>query len=106
MYENPSFKLTASCASDGPTVVLRPKLDHGAYALAASSLNTTQALYSNNSDTSTTGPSAVRFFTNPEEAGTLTYVAPAGGSVTTITYTLNSLFAGRDCVFAGNAVTL
>jgi hypothetical protein len=107
IYENSDFRITASCDNTvGPNAVLRPKTDHGAWAQSASASNTTNALYFQVPDTSVAGPTLIQFFNLPEEAGTITYVSPGGTRITTITYLVNYLFATRDCVFAGTAVTV
>jgi hypothetical protein len=107
IYENDSFRLTAGCDNTvGPNVVVRPKSDHGAFAQSATASNTTNGLYFQNPDTSVASPTVVQFFNLPEEAGTLTYLAPGGSQVTTMTYLVNFLFATRDCAFVANVVTL
>jgi hypothetical protein len=107
IYENSDFRITAACNNTtGPNAIMRPKADHGAWTQSVSASNTTSALYSQVPDTNVASPTLIQFFNLPEEAGTITYVSPAGARITTITYLVNYLFATRDCVFAGTAVTV
>jgi hypothetical protein len=103
VYENASFRITATCENDGPVPVMRPKTDHAGYAQQASSLNTTQALYSEVADSSVNTATPLRFQSNPEETGTLVYID--GARVMTITYTINTNLAGSDCLMAGTVLS-
>jgi hypothetical protein len=106
VYANSYFRITATCEADGPVPTIRPKVDHGGWVIEGASLSTTNTFYSHVPDTIAGSFTNIRSTTAPHEAGTLTFSAPGGSSVTTITYTIQQNFMGRDCAMLGNALTV
>jgi hypothetical protein len=106
VYQNKYFRMTAHCdGTGGPNATLRPKVDNGAFTQATTASGNNNALYDQDDDFDRSEPRLIQFNSLPEETGVITYVSPGAKHVTTITYLANFAFAGRDCIFAGTAVS-